>query len=89
MRNVLQIHNATPKMVWRYEKLKSNNRRLVLAAEALETSIETLDTASGVQDALFTGVERVRGSGDFNIDDRVGISVIPFSSPLGRRGSAS
>src|SRR6476620_5384270 len=59
---------------------------LLLAAEALEASVEALDAASGVHDALLARVERVGLGGDFDVDDRVGVAVFPLDGLRGRHG---
>src|SRR5687768_15135942 len=59
---------------------------LLLAAEALEASVEALDAACGVHDALLARVERVGLGGDFDVDDRVGVAVFPLDGLRGRHG---
>src|SRR5688500_18450126 len=59
---------------------------LLLAAEALEASVEALDAACGVHDALLARVERVGLRGDFDVDDRVGVAVFPLDGLRGRNG---
>src|SRR6476661_3952976 len=60
--------------------------KLLLAAEALEASVEALDAACRVHDALLARVERVGLGGDFDVDDRVGVSVFPLDGLRGRHG---
>src|SRR6478609_10381186 len=61
-------------------------RKLLLAAEALEASVEALDAACGVHDALLARVERVGLRGDFDVDDRVGVAVFPLDGLRRRYG---
>src|SRR6476659_2447299 len=66
--------------------IRPGSRRLLLAAEALEASVEALDAACRVHDALLARVERVGLGGDFDVDDRVGVAVFPLDGLLGRHG---
>src|SRR6478735_490943 len=63
-------------------------KELLLAAEALEASVEALDAACRVHDALLARVERVGLGRDFDVDDRVGVAVFPLDGLLGRHGGA-
>src|SRR5690606_33099433 len=72
----LTQHGTLPSR--RIPRAKGWGEGLLLAAEALEACVEALDTASRVHDALLARVERVRGSRNFDVDDRVGVTVFPF-----------
>src|SRR5690625_3484188 len=56
------------------------------AAEALVAVPELLHTAGGVEDALLARVERVRCRRDLDVDDGVGVAVLPLEGLLARRG---
>jgi hypothetical protein len=54
-----------------------------LAAEALGTevlvaSIEALNAAGSIHDSLLACVERVRSGRDFNVENRIILSVFPL-----------
>src|SRR5690606_18103099 len=58
-----------------------------LLAEVLVARVELLDAAGAVEDALLARVERVRGGGDLDVHDRVGLAV-QLDGLLARQGRA-
>ena len=60
-----------------------------LGAEVLEALVELLHTSGRVQDALLTRVERVRGTGNFHVNDGVGVAVFEFNRLVARTGGTS
>src|SRR5699024_7972283 len=49
---------------------------------------EFLDLAGGVQNVLLAGVERVGRAADFQLDQRVFVTVFPFDGLIGLDGGA-
>src|SRR5699024_2208884 len=50
------------------------------------TLTELLNPACGVKNLLLTGVERVRGRGDVDVDHGVGVAILPFDGVRRRDG---
>lgn len=48
-----------------------------LGSETFEALVELLDASRRVENALFSGVKRVRFGGNFDVNHRVGVSVLP------------
>ena len=55
-------------------------------AEVLVTLVEALDPSSRVHDALLACVERVARRADFDVVNRVGVTVLPLKSLVARDG---
>src|SRR5215207_3540090 len=62
---------------------------LLPAPAGLAPVLEPLHPAPGVDDALLARVERVAGAGDVQLDQRVGIAVLPLYRPLRLDGRAA
>jgi len=51
----------------------------VITFRSFEALVELLYATGGVKDALLARVERVRGAGDFDINDGVSVTVFPLN----------
>ena len=52
----------------------------------LVTPIELINTTGGIYQYILSGVERMGGIGNFQLYQRILITVLPFYSFLGRSG---
>jgi hypothetical protein len=52
-------------------------------------TVELVHAATGVDDLVLAGVERMRGAGNIDLDQRIFLAVFPFDLFLARHGGAS
>ena len=62
---------------------------LAARCDAAEPALELRGATFGADFALLAGIERVRGRGDIELDERVGVAIFPFDGFRRAHGRAN
>src|SRR5690606_21166849 len=64
----------------------AHRERTVPARLLRVAALELVDATAGIHDLVLAGIERMRGRGHFDLDQRVFLAVIPLDRLLGGGG---